>query len=157
MALVNAKAARQALAEGGRGAAYGMAATAVMTGWMLLAKKMGLMGQLPPEKITENFLRYLGVRPRTPLREAATTAGHFGYGAGLGTLFQLGGRVIPGPAPLRGALFGAAVWAVSYAGWLPAVGLMPPPDLDRPGRQAATLIGHLIFGAVLGGLASRRA
>jgi hypothetical protein len=156
MGRLNADAVGRTLAVGGRGAAYGVAATAVMTGWMLLAHKLGLMGQLPPEKVTANFLRYLGVRPRTPLRQVATTVGHFGYGAGLGTLFQLGSRVVPGPAPLRGALFGAAVWAVSYAGWLPAVGLMPPPGRDRPGRQASTLVAHLIFGAVLGSLAARR-
>jgi hypothetical protein len=156
MERLNAKVVGRTLALGGRGAGYGVAATAVMTGWMLLAKKLGLMGQLPPEKITANFLRHLGVRPRTPVREVATTAGHFGYGAALGTLFQLGRRALPGPAPLWGALFGVGVWTVSYAGWLPAVSLMPPPGRDRPGRQVSTLIGHVIFGAVLGSLAARR-
>jgi len=95
MGRLNGNAMRSALAVGGRGAAYCVAATAVMSGWMLLARKLGLMGQLPPEKVTANFLRYLGARPRTPLRQVATTAGHFGYGAGLGTLFQLGRRVLP--------------------------------------------------------------
>jgi hypothetical protein len=146
---------RRVLAGAVRGAAHGVAATVVMSGWMLLARRLGLMSRLPPEKLTAILLRRLGVRPRTPLLEAATLAGHFSYGAALGALFQSATDRLPGPAALKGALFGAAVWGVSYAGWVPALELMPPPHRDRPGRQASTLAAHLIYGAVLGGLAAR--
>jgi hypothetical protein len=33
---------------------------------------------------------------------------------------------------------------------------MPPPGRDRPDRQVSMLVGHVIFGAVLGSLAARR-
>ena len=33
---------------------------------------------------------------------------------------------------LRGALFGAAVYTTAYAGVVPALGVLPPPDEDTP-------------------------
>jgi hypothetical protein len=146
----------RALAGVGRGAAHGAAATVAMTASMLLAKRLGLMGRTPPSKLTARMMRRLGVPPVTPLHEVATTAGHFGYGAGLGALFAVLQPRLPGPPAVHGALFGAVVWAASYAGWIPAVGLMPPPHRDRPGRQLSMLVSHLIFGGVLGALAPGR-
>ena len=52
------------------------------------------------------------------------------------------------------ALFGIAVWAVSYAGWVPKLGLMQPPSRDRPGRPTAMILAHLVYGATLGALRS---
>ena len=51
---------------------------------------------------------------------------------------------------LQGIVFGSAVWFVSYMGWVPALGLMPPPHRDRPGRQLVMVLAHWIYGATLG-------
>jgi hypothetical protein len=42
------------------------------------------------------------------------------------------------------------VWGASYAGSIPAVGILPPPDDDRTDRQRTMVIAHWIFGAVVG-------
>jgi hypothetical protein len=48
----------------------------------------------------------------------------------------------------------------SFPAWtrrrLPALGLMPPPRRDRPGRPTAMIVAHLVYGTVLGSLADRR-
>jgi hypothetical protein len=79
-----------------------------------------------------------------------------------GTVYGLGrGRA---PAALRlappaadGAAWGLVVWLVNYAGWLPKLGLMPAPEHDKPGRPAAMIAAHLVYGATLGALLGRRA
>jgi NAD(P)-dependent dehydrogenase (short-subunit alcohol dehydrogenase family) len=51
--------------------------------------------------------------------------------------------------PGSGLLYGLGVWAVNYAGILPALGLMPPARHDRLGRPTSMLAAHLVFGAAL--------
>jgi hypothetical protein len=52
-----------------------------------------------------------------------TTAAHFAYGAAAGSLI---GAVNPRIGATEGALAGVAVWAASYLGWIPGVGLLKP-------------------------------
>jgi hypothetical protein len=53
-------------------------------------------------------------------------------------------------AGLAGAVFGSMVWAASYMGWVPALGIMPPAHRDRPDRPWSMLTAHWIYGATLG-------
>jgi hypothetical protein len=39
---------------------------------------------------------------------------------------------------------------VSYEGWVPAAGIMPPAHRDRPSRSATMVVAHAVYGAVLG-------
>jgi hypothetical protein len=140
-----------------RGAGAGVAATGAMSVAMFAAQRAGLLHKLPPENITEAALDTLDVDRSERTEDALTTASHFAYGAACGALFGLG---LPfarrlAPATLTGALFGAAVWAVSYAGWVPAMGILPPPTKDDPRRQGSMLGAHLVFGGVLGWLLRR--
>jgi hypothetical protein len=125
-----------------------------MTAFMLAAQRLGLMGKIPPSKITDAVLDRLGAG-RTD-RRLWTTLFHVGFGAAAGALYGLVRRRRPRPvrAALEGATFGTGVWAASYAGWVPALGIMPPPDEDRPGRPAAMVAAHWIFGGTLGALYS---
>lgn len=130
------------------GVVAGAAATGVMSLAMLGAKRWGLLGEPPPRRLTRLLLSPLGpAKPRGRALDAAALAAHFGFGAAVGALFSL----LPAPArgQVGGTLFGAAVWAVNYAGWLPRLGLMPPPSADRPGRPSSMLAAHLVFGAAL--------
>jgi hypothetical protein len=141
------------------GAAEGVVATAAMSGVMLGAREAGWLGEPPPRKITWRALRRgLGPVRAWRARNPASVVTHLAFGAAAGSLFETGyarwGRT--GSGPLVGAAFGAAVWLVSYAGWVPALGLLPPPHEDRPGRQGWMLAAHLVYGAVLGALADRR-
>jgi hypothetical protein len=141
-----------------RGSLAGLAATTAMSAVMLVSRKAGLMGKLPPERITERALRLLGVRTSETSENALSTVAHLGYGAGVGALFAAAGRALPMPVPgpVAGVVCGLAVWTVSYAGWIPALGIMPPPHRDRRDRQASMIVAHLVYGAVLGTVTARR-
>lgn len=126
-----------------RGAAAGLLATGAMSLLMLAEKRLGLLGEPPPRRLTRKLL---GLPPSDTLDVAAIVA-HWGFGAAMGSTFAL----LPSQAraPGGGALFGLAVWAANYAGWLPATGLMPWPSKDRPGRPASMALSHLAYGGAL--------
>jgi len=135
------------LARASRGALSGLAATATMSLLLLAAKRVGLLGEPPPRRLTRRILSPLGPwAPRGRALDSAATLAHFAFGASMGILFGL----VPGrPSQPRGLLFGLGVWAVSYAGVLPQLGLMPPARRDRPGRPASMILAHLVYGATL--------
>jgi NAD(P)-dependent dehydrogenase (short-subunit alcohol dehydrogenase family) len=87
------------------------------------------------------------LRPRGRSLDVAALGAHFGFGASMGALYGL----LPERAQTRGGggLFGVAVWALNYAGWLPQVGLMPEPSRDRRGRPSAMIAAHWVFGRSL--------
>ncbi len=139
-----------------RGAAAGTLATLLMSGVMVVAKRLGLVGGMPPEKVTAKLLNHAGIHRSADQQDALAAALHFGFGAGAGAAF---GLVAPRPMWIRvpaGMAYGAAIWGISYMGWVPAAGIMPPADRDRRDRQAVMLAGHLVFGAALGVLVGRR-
>jgi putative membrane protein len=110
--------------------------------------------QVEPFRLTNRLAAMAGVEDDfpEPALDAAAVAGHIAYGAAMGSLYGMIEPHIPGPAVGKGIGFGLSVWAGSYAGWLPAVGLFPAPQ-DRPARRNAAIIGaHVVWGAVLGAL-----
>ena len=132
-----------------RGAAAGAAATFPMT--LVMAALHGRLPArqrtpLPPRLITEDLTERAGFSPRE-VRRPLVWLGHFGYGALCGALASpLLGRA---PGPGAGVLFGAAVWAASYFGLVPALGLRPSGPRETPERNGLMLIAHLAFGAAL--------
>lgn len=136
-----------------RGAVASLVASTAMGGVILTAAKLGLMGrESPPRRITRKLL------DRSPLAkqqlDGLTTAAHLGYGAVAGAGFGLLANRLPNvPARVAAGLaYGAAVYASSYAGWLPAVNLMPPVRKDKRSRQVSMVLAHLLYGGVLGAL-----
>jgi hypothetical protein len=78
---------------------------------------------------------------------------HLAFGGAAGALYGLiRSRIRRLPGPVLGAGFGLAVWTISYAGWIPAAGILPPPHEDRPGRPIVMVGAHLVYGGVLGAL-----
>ncbi len=145
-----------------RGAGAGVIATLPMTAVVWAANGPRAEGrrrrELPPTRITRALARRARRRglPRVPLRPA-TVALHFGYGAVMGALFGLlAARSSSARAPAsrlaRGVSFGLAVYAASYAGWVPAARILPPPRRDRPLRQGSLVAAHVVYGSVLGAL-----
>jgi hypothetical protein len=140
--------------------AYGMlagvAATTAMSALMLAANRAGVMGKTPPAKITERFLDKIGKpQPKTTTRALAAGA-HLGYGAVFGALFAgLSDRFYLSRPITSGVVFGSLLWGASYFGWVPAMGVLPPPTRDRPGRPLTMFASHLVYGAVLGALATK--
>lgn len=148
-------AARSLFREAVLGSARGLAATVAMSLPMLTAGRAGAMGTLPPKRITEEAMESAGLEQAGETeRNLASTAAHLGFGASVGALFYLLRSRLrpPGPGLVQGLAYGGAVWAVSYKGWVPALGILPPPEWDRPGRRRTNVLAHLVYGAVLGAL-----
>lgn len=144
-----------------RGAKASLAASVVMGAGLLLAKKLGWLGRPPPKILTQRMLKRVGLASlaRGSSSNVATTVGHFAYGAAMGAAYGLlAGKLSGKPARVAaGVGWGTAVWAASYAGWIPAVGLMPPAQVDSRSRQATMLAAHWLFGSVLGMMFDREA
>lgn len=136
------------------GAVAGVIATLPMSAVMFAAKKAGLMGEYPPEIIAQKGLAAAGAHPSKDETTTAAFAAHFGFAAATGALFGLLYRRTQslGPPVERGIGYGLAVYAASYAGWIPAADIMPPPGDDRPGRQPSLIVAHVVFGAALAAL-----
>lgn len=130
-----------------KGAGAGLVATAAMSALMLGAKRLGLLGEPPPRRLTRRLLSPLGLLgPTGASLDAASLLAHFGYGAALGGLYG----ALPGRSTrARGLGYGLGVWAANYAFALPALGLMPPARKDRPGRPSSMIAAHLVYGATL--------
>lgn len=133
------------------GAVAGTVATAVMSTLMLTAQRAGLLGEQPPRKLSDAVLDAVaggGADERT--RRLGTSIVHLGIGATAGALHQVGRRLAgrPRPAAIWGGGFGAAFWALNYGFVTPAMGIMPPPDSDRPGRAPVMLAANVVWGAV---------
>lgn len=136
------------------GALGGAIATVAMSAVMLTGQQVGLMRRYPPEDVTDAALDATGVisetTPETRL-ELAVLA-HLGFGVGAGALFSWlcrRGRW-PIPTVAQGVIFGSLVWLVSYCGWVPALGILPPASKDQPGRAGTMIVAHWVFGALLG-------
>lgn len=144
------------------GAAAGALATVAMSALMLGAKRAGATGELPPERITRTAIDAVNAGPLGDDEEdAIAAAAHLGFGAVAGALFGLvteragAARGSPAIAAAMGMTYATGIWLVSYQGWVPALGIMPPASSDRPGRVATMLAAHWVYGAALGILATR--
>jgi len=147
----------KAICDGGLGGAVG---TVGMSAFMLAAGKAGLMGEHPPDTIAGATLDAVGIHTRDEEdQNALAILLHFGFGIGSGVLFGVLHRRLPFrvPATLHGMVFASIIWATSYQGWIPALGIMPPASEDRPDRPRVMYLAHLIYGALLGVVVARRA
>ena len=143
------------------GALAGLLATVPMSAAMLLMYRL-LPGEerypLPPHQITVEVAERVDQEQLVdePAEVAvATGAAHFGYGAAAGSLYALTAARMPLPSAVKGAAFSLFVWAGSYLGWLPAVGLLPPATEHPPRRTLLMILAHLVYGATLGVLVAR--
>lgn len=134
------------------GATVSLLGSTVMGGLMVAADAANLMNQPPPFAVTRQMMKKFRMKPRGRAVPIATALAHFGYGAVLGSIFGIFGSRINSRAArvAAGAGFGAAAWAASYAGWIPAVGWVPFPTKDRMSQQLVMLGAHVVFGAILG-------
>jgi hypothetical protein len=142
-----------------RGAVGGFIGTLAMSGVMLGAQRLGMVGRIPPRKVTEGLLRrHAGLRPSRPAARLATAVFHLAFGTLAGALFGAlpRRRAPPVRAAFLGTGFGSVVWGASYLGWVPALGLMPLPHRDRPGRQPTLIVAHWVYGVTLALIAQRR-
>jgi uncharacterized membrane protein YagU involved in acid resistance len=137
-------------------AVAGLAATLPMSAVMLIGHRLlpwRKRDPLPPAQITKEALKAVGLHDDFSHEERLrlTVLSHFGYGAAAGA----GYGVLPASQSLQAAVmsgmsYGLAVWAASYLGWLPSVGLYRSAEDDPPERNALMIAAHLVWGGVLG-------
>lgn len=139
------------LRDAARGAAAGVVATGAMSAVMLAFRKQ--MGEQPPDAIAKSAAHAVGAEPTESEADVLALIAHLGFGLGVGAGYALLPRHLP--PPVRGIALALAVWAVSYQGWVPALGILPPADEDRPARPTVMIGAHVVFGAVLGEVEDR--
>ena len=129
------------------GAVAGGIATVAMSIPMLLARWAGWTPELPPKAIVKSVADTDGGATTVVLASAL----HVAFGAAGGVLFSGLRRAfrLERAAVPAGGLFGVAVWAVSYAGWIPALRLLPPPQRDDHRRQWLMVASHVVYGMAL--------
>jgi uncharacterized membrane protein YagU involved in acid resistance len=137
-----------------QGAWAGLVATAPMTAvmeWGFEQLPRNQRYALPPREITsvvgETSAAWQGLSE--PQKQAATWAAHFAYGSAMGAIY---GALTPYPArnAWTGAAFGLGVWAGSYLGLLPGLGILRSATQHPPERNVLMIAAHLVWGATLG-------
>jgi hypothetical protein len=136
------------------GALAGLVATVPMSVGMIAARHAGVLGEHPPKRLVRTVLPGGGPRKKRQGEDTLTTAAHLGFGLTGGVIY---GLLVPRrvAGATSGILYGLTVWGVSYQGWIPAIGAMPPADRDRPGRPETMAAVHAVYGLVLGRLVRR--
>jgi hypothetical protein len=139
-----------------QGGLAGLVATAPMSLAMRAGERLvpwPWHGRLPPRQITERVLDKAGVRTKLDEgeRKAAATVAHYAFGTGAGCLLGAAASELRTvPKPLAGVAVGMAVWAASYMGWLPAMGIRRNATEEPSGRNVQMIAAHLVWGCVAG-------
>jgi hypothetical protein len=137
-----------------RGAFAGFVASFPMTAVMFAVQPvLPRSSQIRPEPriITDKLLQRANLYQATDEhgRKFAALASHFAYGAGCGAVCAaVAGRRLES-SPSIGLLSGLLIWTTSYAGWLPATKILPPPQQRLPGRNVLLLAAHSVWGLSL--------
>ena len=135
----------------------GFIGTIPMTIFMLLMHRLLPNWQkyaLPPEAITHELSERIDLDKYMNKQQllAATLVSHFGYGTVMGMLYGMMMYRLSLSTMVKGILWGLAVWAVSYLGLLPALGISQSAEKE-PWKRIALMIGaHVIWGASLGAI-----
>lgn len=134
------------------GALAGATATTAMSAAMLPLQRLGRSQKLPPRAIAERVVSPLRRAPE-PMARGSAAAGHVAFGTAAGALFGLAAPRLAGPGWFRGVSFATGLMLVSYEGWVPAARVLPSLHRQSTARQASLVVGHLVYGVVLGRLA----
>jgi uncharacterized membrane protein YagU involved in acid resistance len=138
-----------------KGALAGFIATVPMTVFMLTTQRFLPKGQqyeLPPELITKELAHRAHIRWHMNKTQilAATLLSHFGYGAAMGALYSPLHKNLPLPGVLKGVIFGFVVWAGSYLGLLPLLGISESAHKEPVRRNLMMIAAHLVWGLTMG-------
>ena len=132
----------------------GFIATFPMTIFMLLTQRYLPHGQrydLPPEIIVKDMAQRAHIKQHMNKFQilAATLVSHFSYGATVGLLYPPLSKKLSLPTAIKGAIFGFLIWATSYLGLLPLLGLSENAPREPGRRNLMMIAAHLIWGSSL--------
>ena len=136
------------------GAVAGLIATLPMTIFMRFAWKRlpeDEQYSLPPRQITRNFFGpWRFWRMSQEKQTVLTLMLHFLFGALTGSVYGMLEDKVPIQRSIKGPVAGMVVWAGSYLGWVPVLGVMPPATRHPWRRNVMMIVAHLIWGLTLG-------
>ncbi|UOF02512.1 DUF6789 family protein [Bdellovibrio reynosensis] len=137
----------------------GIWASVMATGSMTLTlfgyfKKLPFLQKapLPPALLSEDVVAKTGISKflNSQKQQQVTMVSHFGYGAAAGVVYAFLAEKIPGSNPLvKGAAFGLAVWAASYYGLIPGLGLASAGARMTKQRNLMMAVSHVVWGSSL--------
>jgi len=132
----------------------GLAATIVLSVLMAMKSALGFM----PAVDAIEMLRQLGAThfglPGSPV---AAWIVHLAIGVVLwGLVFAGTYETWPGAPAMKGAVFAIMIWLLTMSMFMPMVGAGFFATNIGPAAAVATLVLHLVFGVVLGGVFGRR-
>ncbi len=141
-----------------KGALAGFVATLPMSIFMLATQRFLPKRQqyeLPPEMITKELAHRAHVRHHLnkQLILGATTVSHFGYGAVVGAAYGPLQKRVPLSTIVQGVLYGLFVWAASYLGLLPLLGISASGHKEPVRRNLMMIAAHVVWGASMGAMA----
>lgn len=107
---------------------------------------------LPPARMTTESLQPVGIPQslNSRARVDLTMLSHFGYGVACALIYSFAAKDFKAKPAVKGTLFGAAVWAVSYLGWIPLFGFKTSAYHLSLKRNVQMLLAHIVWGASLG-------
>jgi hypothetical protein len=136
------------------GALAGAAGGAVMAMMMQkIAPKVMPQSMRPDEFIPKKAIQWAERTAGRPdalgdsTEMKAAMGAHLGYSALAGAVYGLARPLARDlPVPISGAAFGMGVWALSFEGWMPAMGIMERTTDEPPRKWPAPIMGHAIYG-----------
>jgi hypothetical protein len=133
----------------GIGAAAGGVATAAMTAVFAAGRAFGTEDPASPEAVTATVLDHADVDRSNTGQNFATAALHTAFGVAAGALFALVDERLPLPRGTRGVTWGLGVLLISYEGWVPLIGALPPLHRMSNRRRIALTAAHIVYGTTL--------
>lgn len=132
------------------GAAGGLAGGLVMTSFMTIATRLGIIDTILPVKVAryaEEKAR-LDNRPSGLSEEVMAEAGHLVFSTALGALYGGARSTFRLPAFPSGPIFGAGLYALDLGIVGPATGVTKGPWDEKPTVAGRRLFMHVVFGTV---------
>jgi uncharacterized membrane protein YagU involved in acid resistance len=143
-----------------KGALAGLVATAPMSLVMeVMHRTLPPSEQypLPPRLITEELMEEAGIAGQLDEKDQQrlTWVTHFSYGAAVGALYAPLAKHARLSPLTAGMSYGLTVWAGSYLGLLPALGILRPATEHPLHRTTLMIAAHLVWGAATGVMVGR--
>ena len=119
----------------------------------------GLIGTLAMTAVGLWIAPLMGLPPMNPADMLAGAmggsmllgwSGHLMIGLVLALIYAMVAPWLPGPPPVRGALYGLAPWILAMVAVMPMMGMPVFGGAAEP--AIGSLVGHLVYGAILGGI-----
>lgn len=135
-----------------RGVWSGVLATSAMTTAMFAWQAYD-ESPLPPAQLTDELVPEALKPNSSSRRRDITLLSHFGFGIAMASIYAFANRARSErhlTEISKGSGFALLVWAGSYLGWIPALGLRPAAKRLSLSQNLMMIGTHLIWGATLG-------